>query len=63
MHPRILKELATPVSEPLAKLFNMSIQCMELPDEWKGAVISAIFKKGNKSLAENYRPVNLTSLE
>ena len=35
---------------------------MELPGKWKGAVISAIIKKGNKSLAENYRPVSLTSI-
>ena len=33
MHPRTLKELATSVSEPLTKLFNMSIQSMELPGE------------------------------
>ena len=34
----------------------------EIPDDWKKANVSAIFKKGAKSLAENYRPISLTSL-
>ena len=33
-----------------------------VPDDWKKAKVSAIFKKGDKSQAGNYRPVSLTSL-
>lgn len=33
-----------------------------IPKEWKKATISAIFKKGNRSMAGNYRPVSLTSV-
>ena len=33
---------------------------MEIPDEWKHANVSAIFKKGSKTSPKNYRPVSLT---
>jgi len=33
-----------------------------VPDDWKSANISPIFKKGNRNIADNYRPVSLTSL-
>ena len=33
-----------------------------IPDDWKDAKISAIYKKGNKKLACNYCPISLTSV-
>jgi len=48
------------VAKPLQLLFNKSIATKEIPSEWKMANVTPIFKKGNKSAAENYRPVSLT---
>ena len=62
IHPRILKELASTVSRPLAILFNQSIKQKTVPKSWKEAQITAIFKKGKKCMAGNYRPVSLTSI-
>ena len=62
LHPRVLKELSKSLSKPLTYLFNKSIIDGKLPTDWKSANVSAIFKKGEKSDANNYRPVSLTSI-
>ena len=61
IHPRILKELADELAIPLQIVFQESLHEGEIPDDWREASISAIFKKGKRSLASNYRPVSLTS--
>ena len=63
IHPRILKEQCQDICKPLHKLFNKSITEGQLPDDWKQAKVSAIFKrKGNRKKAGNYRPVSLTCI-
>jgi hypothetical protein len=62
VHPKLLKELATEISEPLSLLYNKSIKESKLSRTCKTALISVLFKKGDKSLASNYRPVSLTSI-
>lgn len=59
---RILKELANEISEPLCILFNKSIETGILPQDWKLAEVTALFKKGSKADPSNYRPVSLTSI-
>ena len=62
VHPRLLRELSNHLCKPLAKIFNNSLAVCELPKEWKQGRISAIFTKGNRKNAVNYRPVSLTSI-
>ncbi len=57
---RLLKELAAELAPALAALFNQSIQTGQLPADWRRANISPIFKKDDKHIAANYRPVSLT---
>ena len=60
LHPRVLKELATELGPSFAHLFQQSIDSGDIPKEWTLANISPLFKKGDRSLACNYRPVTLT---
>lgn len=62
MHPRVLQGMANTLDTPLAMLFNKSIKDGILPEDWKCANVSSIFKKGSKLDAGNYRPVSLTSV-
>ncbi|CAM5095592.1 unnamed protein product, partial [Natator depressus] len=62
LHPRVLKELADVIAEPLAIIFENSWRTGEVPDDWKKANVVPIFKKGKKEDPGNYRPVSLTSV-
>ena len=42
---------------PLTTLFKLIYEQKTIPDQWKMAKIIPIFKKGNKSNVENYRPI------
>ena len=55
---RILKECA----EPIVPILQQSLDTGDLPKDWRDANISSIFKKGDKHLPANYRPVSLTSV-
>ena len=49
-------ELAVPISSLLNRCFDQG----KLPQDWKTANVSCIFKKGIKTEPGNYRPVSLT---
>ena len=54
--------LANQVADPLAVIFNESLATGNLPEDWKTAVVTPIFKHGGKEDPGNYRPVSLTSV-
>ena len=62
LHPKVLKELASELGPVFAHLFQQSIDTGEIPKEWSLANICPLFKKGDRSLACNYRPVSLTGV-
>ena len=59
---RLLKEGAHCIATPIQKLFNLSLNQGSLPREWVSANVSPVFKKGNKHLPINYRPISLTCI-
>ena len=58
----ILKTCADAIAPALTCIYRRSIQTGQLPVDWRSANISAVFKKGDRNKAENYRPVSLTSV-
>ena len=56
----VLKELSHEIAPILTVIFTQSLQTGSLPKDWLKANVAPIFKKGNRHLAENYRPVSLT---
>lgn len=59
---RILKEGEDSIVEALCLIFSKSLSCNEIPEDWKIANVTPIFKKGSRKLTSNYRPISLTSL-
>ncbi|MEW8544204.1 MAG: reverse transcriptase family protein, partial [Candidatus Thiodiazotropha sp.] len=59
---RILRDLAEEIAPILTVIFQRTISLGEVPDDWKSANVTPIFKKGDRFKASNYRPVSLTSL-
>ena len=53
--PIILKELAPSVASMLHIIFQKSLHTGKVPGEWKTADIAAVYKKGNRQVASNYR--------
>jgi hypothetical protein len=62
VYPVLIKNLCNEVAPILQEIFNLSLKTGNIPNDWKRANITPIFKKGDKSLPENYRPISLTSI-
>ena len=58
----LLKTCSKTLATPLSQIFQKSLDSGRLPQDWLSANISSAFKKGDRHLAENYRPISLTSV-
>ena len=50
------------IIEPLTYICNLSFQTGLVPDELKRARIVPVYKKGDRSVITNYRPISLLSV-
>ena len=57
----VLKECKHQLCLPIKHLWRTSLDCSEIPSVYLQQTIVPIFKKGDRSQPENYRPVSLTS--
>ena len=64
VHPKLLKSLADDSSfvNAVVELFRKCTDSGTLPQVWKSANLSSLFKSGSKTDPLNYRPVSLTCI-
>ena len=56
-----IKKVILSISGPLKHIFNLSFSSGAIPNQLKIAKVIPIFKSGDKTLADNYRPISLLS--
>ena len=62
IRPRVLKELSTKIAPALTAIYKRSYQTGEVPEDWKTAHVTPVFKNGKRTVAANYRPISLTCI-
>jgi len=58
---RMLIEIAEEISNTVTELY-INLRSGDIPQDWKLANITPVFKKGKKTDPSNYRPVGLTAI-
>ena len=56
---RILRLSANYISLSLSKILNLSLETSVFPDTWKLARVTPVFKSGDKTCIDNYRPISV----
>ena len=59
---RILRECSEELAPILTIVINRTLQTGCVPEDWKQANVSAVFKKGQRYDPAHYRPISLTCL-
>ena len=59
---RFLSEFSASLCTPLSILYTKSMESGAVPQDWRDANVTPIFKKGSKNNPSNYRPISLTSI-
>ena len=59
---RFLKLCANEIVDVYVLLFQASLKQGTVPQDWREASVTPLFKKGDRLKAENYRPISLTSV-
>ena len=56
---RMLQILGPTICKPLELIFKSCLKCGKFPSEWKKGNIVPVYKKGDKQVLKNYRPISL----
>ena len=56
---RLIRECADLICVPICDIFNQSISQGKLPEDWKSAGVTPLFKQGDREDVNNYRPISV----
>jgi len=56
IHPRVLRELVNVIARPLSTNYQHSMSAREVPENWRLANMTPIYRKHCKENLGNYRP-------
>ena len=59
INPDIIKKCNALIAEPLTYVINLSLLQGKFPEKLKYAVITPVFKSGDKTKVKNYRPISI----
>ena len=55
----MLKDSADNITKPLHYIVNLSLKTSTVPNAWKEAKVTPVYKSGDTSSVENYRPISV----
>ena len=58
---KFLKSFQTALGKPVSLIANLSFSTGSFPDNWTIANLTPIFKKDDRTICNNYRPISLLS--
>jgi hypothetical protein len=59
---KVLKFCADSITPIITHIFNKCLSSSQIPDEWKCAVVTALYKnKGDRENCDNYRGISVIS--
>ena len=56
---RMIRICGNSIIKPLLSIFNLSFTSCIFPSQWKKGNVVPVYKKGDRSIPKNYRPVSL----
>ena len=59
---KLIRECADLISIPLCNIFNKSLSSGSFPDDWRCARVTPLFKQGERTDVNNYRPISVISV-
>ncbi len=59
--PKVLKALNSHIAPVLARMFNLSLQTAQVPEEWRRAKVPPVVKSPRTTDPRQFRPISLTS--